>query len=339
MPDRTDLRRSNSSKDPERKPSSMLLGRALSTRSNKVGSNGPCRYDFSLSSIRGTIQPELSKKLYKMIKTENRLISGYETVSRERLCVAAQLSDWGDCTKDDAISDISSKIGILLSELGDLERLYAKNLNKSRGILKVIRDTEKSVQPSRDAKAKVLDDIFKLKAKEPESMKLITYEQEFIRAEAENLVAEAQLTNITRTNLKQAYAAEFTATIEYAEKQIIIARHGFRLLSLLDDSPVLPGDTHHAFRYAGQARQILNDAEDDLKDWKPDDLGDYFPPDWNLSNNLNPFHSHRRDQTLESTSVVDDESHKSHDNGSHRVNTRSKRATDSQVSSWTAKDE
>ena len=62
--------------------------------------------------------------------------------------------------------------------------------------MKAIRNTEKSVQPSRDHKAKIADEIAKLKAKEPESAKLVTLEQELVRAEAENLVAEAQLTNI-----------------------------------------------------------------------------------------------------------------------------------------------
>jgi hypothetical protein len=60
------------------------------------------------------------------------------------------------------------------------------------------------------------------------------------------------------------------ATIEHAEKKIILARHGRRLLSLLDDYPVIPGDQRPSYKYANQARQILNDAEDDLKDWEPE---------------------------------------------------------------------
>lgn len=74
----------------------------------------------------------------------------------------------------------------------------------------------------------------------------------------------------TRQKLKEAYAAEFTATIERAEKQIILAKHGRRLLHLLDDTPVVPGDARAPFLHGAQARQILNDAEDDLKDWQPD---------------------------------------------------------------------
>jgi hypothetical protein len=61
----------------------------------------------------------------------------------------------------------------------------------------------------------------------------------------------------------------FAATIERAEKQIILARHGRRLLNLLDDTPVVPGDTRPAFECERQARQILNDAEEELREWQP----------------------------------------------------------------------
>jgi len=133
-----------------------------------------------------------------MIKTENNLIAAYEAAAKERVSIASQLSDWGEQTGDDAISDISDKVGVLLSELGEQEDMYAHNLDDSRAILKAIRNTEKSVQPSRDNRSKIQDEIAKLKAKEPESAKLVTLEQELVRAEAENLVAEAQLTNIVR---------------------------------------------------------------------------------------------------------------------------------------------
>ncbi|POS84690.1 hypothetical protein EPUL_005259 [Erysiphe pulchra] len=305
------LGRSHSHKNRDKNSTSKLIHRALSTRSNKSFNTGSAsiRYDFSLSTLRGTIQPELSKKLYKMIKTEKHLISSHDSVAREQVLVASQLSDWGESTKDDTISSISSKIGILLSELGELERSYARSLDNSRSILKTIRNTEKSIQPSRDAKAKVLDDISRLKAKDPGSARLITSEQEYIRAEAENLVAEAQLTNITRSKLKHAYMTEFASIIERAEKQIIIASHGFRLLNLLDDSPILPGDRLRDFPYAGQARQVINDVEDDLKEWQPENLGDFFRANPLFDSKSNPDFSHRPDQANQELSGINDASH------------------------------
>lgn len=71
----------------------------------------------------------------------------------------------------------------------------------------------------------------------------------------------------TRNKLKESYDAEFAAVIERAEKQIILAKHGRRLLELLDDSPVTPGDARRAYQNGAAARQVLNDAEDDLKAW------------------------------------------------------------------------
>ncbi|KAH6998071.1 long chain base stimulates phosphorylation [Ilyonectria sp. MPI-CAGE-AT-0026] len=249
--------------------------RALSIRSNRAnkssGSTGSStRRGFSFNSLRGTVQPELSKKLFRLIKSENNLIGAHETAGRERVAIATQLSEWGEQTGDDSISDISDKVGVVLSEMGEQEDTYAHALDDSRAILKTIRNTEKSVQPSRDGKSKIADEIQRIKMKEPESAKLVVLEQELVRAEAENLVAEAQLSNITRQKLKEAYAAEFAATIERAEKQIILAKHGRRLLDLLDDTPVVPGDSRPVYEHSAQARQVLNDCEDDLKEWQPE---------------------------------------------------------------------
>ncbi len=142
------------------------------------------------------MQPELSKKLYRLIKSSSNLVSAHESAARERHSIATQLSEWGEQTGDAGINDISDKVGVALSELGELEDTYAHALDDCRGLLKVVRNTEKSVQPSRDGKARIADEITRLKNKEPQSAKLVILEQELVRAEAESLVAEAQLTNI-----------------------------------------------------------------------------------------------------------------------------------------------
>ena len=179
--------------------------RSLSVRSkkDKEGSSSggvasAARHRFNMSTLRGIQQPELSKKLFKLIKSENNAIASYEHAGRERISIASQLSDWGESTGDESISEISDKLGVLLSEIGEQEDVYASNMEDSRAVLKQIRNTESSVQPSRDNKAKIADEIAKLKYKEPTSPKIAQLEQELVRAEAQNLVAEAQLTNIVR---------------------------------------------------------------------------------------------------------------------------------------------
>ncbi|KAF2134485.1 hypothetical protein P153DRAFT_362252 [Dothidotthia symphoricarpi CBS 119687] len=221
-----------------------------------------------MASLRGTQQPELSKKLYKIIKSENHAIGAYEAAARERVGIAQQLSEWGEATGDETISEISDKMGVLLAEIAEQEDLYAKALEEYRGVLKQIRNTESSVQPSRDHKVKISDEIAKLKYKEPQNTKIVQLEQELVRAEAQSLVAEAQLSNITRQKFKEAYDHHLAATIERAEKQIILAKHARRLLNLVDDTPIVPGDVHPAFQEVEAARQVITDAEADLREYE-----------------------------------------------------------------------
>ncbi|KAH8727937.1 Eisosome component PIL1-domain-containing protein [Phaeosphaeriaceae sp. PMI808] len=250
------------------------MNRSLSTRSKKGGSGEKAtpKHRFTMASLRGTQQPELSKKLYKIIKSENHAINAYEVAARERHGIAQQLSEWGESTGDETISEISDKLAVLLAEIGEQETIYANGLEQYRGVLKQIRNTESSVQPSRDNKTKVSEEIAKLKYKDPTSTKIVQLEQELVRAEAQSLVAEAQLSNITRQKFKEAYDAQFAATIERAEKQIILAKHARRLLNLVDDTPILPGDVHPAFSEIEAARQVLTDAEADLQNYQLDIL-------------------------------------------------------------------
>lgn len=96
-------------------------------------------------------------------------------------------------------------------------------------------------------KQKITDQIAQLKYKEPTSPRIPTLEQELVRAEAESLVAEAQLSNITREKLKAAFSYQFDALQEHCEKVAMIAGYGQHLLELIDDTPVTPGETRAAY--------------------------------------------------------------------------------------------
>ncbi|UDD55500.1 hypothetical protein AFCA_003110 [Aspergillus flavus] len=241
------------------------MNRSLSVRRrNSV----PSRSRFSFATLRGTQQPELSKRMNRLIKNENAAISAYEKAGRERVSTAKELSDWGEATEDDAVSDITDKLGVLLAEMGDQEEIFAGYLEEYRTVLKHIRETENSVQPSRNHRAKIQDDIAKLKIKDPESIRLETLEQELVRAEAQSLVAEAQLTNMTRAKLKEAFDIHLAAVIERGEKQILLARHARRLLGILDDSPVVPGEPRKDYDRGDEASQIIQDAERGLRTWE-----------------------------------------------------------------------
>ena len=209
------------------------------------------------------------------------------------------MSEWGEDSVDESVSDISDKLGVILSEHAEVEDNFASQLEDSRVVLKVIRNMEASVAPAREHKTKLTDQIYNLKNKEPNAPKIMTLEQELVRAEAEELVANAQLSNITRQKLKDAYLLHFAAVIERSEKQIILAKQGRKLLELLDDTPIVPGDSVPPYQFGNEAKQILLDAEQSLQEYR---LEPYTP--------TNPT---TMDSTDQQGSSIADDAEKEHD--------------------------
>ena len=100
--------------------------------------------------------------------------------------------------------------------------------------------------------------------------------------------------------MKEAYDVHFAATIERAEKQIILAKHGRRILNLLDDTPLVPGDARAGFEHSEEARQMLNDAEAELQAWQPTYEPVRTTP---LGNNLMPSEETSATETRATESV------------------------------------
>ncbi|SCU78198.1 LAME_0A03664g1_1 [Lachancea meyersii CBS 8951] len=217
----------------------------------------------------GNFGPDLARKLSQLVKTEKGVLRALEVVAMERRAAAKQLSLWG-LDNDDDVSDVTDKLGVLIYELGELQDQFIDKYDQYRLTLKGVRNIEASVQPSRDRKQKITDEIARLKYKEPTSPKIPVLEQELVRAEAESLVAEAQLSNITREKLKAAFNYQFDSIRELAEKFALIAGYGKALLELLDDSPVTPGETRLAYDGYDASRQIIMDAETALEGWTLD---------------------------------------------------------------------
>ncbi|KAK5943375.1 lipid-binding protein [Knufia obscura] len=218
------------------------------------------------SKAAGAFGPDLAKKLTQLVKMEKNVMRTMELVGRERMEVAQQLSLWGEGCDDD-VSDVTDKLGVLIYEIGELEDQFVDRYDQYRVTIKSIRNIEASVQPSRDRKQKITDQIAQLKYKDPNSPRIVVLEQELVRAEAESLVAEAQLSNITREKLKAAFTYQFDALREHCEKMAIIAGFGSHLLELVDDTPVTPGESRPAYDGYEASKAIIQDCEDALTNW------------------------------------------------------------------------
>ncbi|RMJ24413.1 hypothetical protein PHISP_04722 [Aspergillus sp. HF37] len=236
-----------------------------STKTNRwVGKHG-IRHAFRKNTA-GAFGPELAKKLSMLVKMEKNVMRSMEVVAKERMEAAQQLSVWGEACDDD-VSDVTDKLGVLAYEIGELEDMFVDRYDRYRVTVKSIRNIEASVQPSRERRDKITDEISKLKYKDPNSPRIDVLEQELVRAEAESLVAEAQLSNITREKLKSAFHYQFDALREHCEKLALIAGYGKHLLDLIDDAPVTPGETRHTYDGYEASKAIIQDCEEALVNW------------------------------------------------------------------------
>ncbi|KAJ5439192.1 Sphingolipid long chain base-responsive protein PIL1 [Penicillium daleae] len=236
-----------------------------STKSNRWLGKGGIGHAFRKNAA-GAFGPDLARKLSQLVKMEKNVMRSMELVARERMEVAQQLSLWGEAADED-VSDVTDKLGVLIYEIGELEDLFVDRYDQYRVTIKSIRNIEASVQPSRDRKQKITDEIAKLKYKDPNSTRIVVLEQELVRAEAESLVAEAQLSNITREKVKAAFQYQFDALREHCEKVAIVAGYGKHLLDLIDDAPVTPGETRQAYDGYEASKAIIQDCEDALSNW------------------------------------------------------------------------
>lgn len=244
-------------------PTSSTKSGRLFGRNNFVNTGHAFR-----KTTAGAFGPDLAKKLSQLVKMEKNLMRSMELVGRERREVARQLSVWGEeCDED--VSDITDKLGVLIYEIGELEDQFIDRYDQYRVTVKSIRNIEASVQPSRDRKQKITDQIAQLKYKDPQSPKIVVLEQELVRAEAESLVAEAQLSNITREKIKAAFNYQFDALQEHCEKVAMIAGYGKHLLQLIDDTPVTPGETREDYDGYEASKSIIQDCEQSLTNWVP----------------------------------------------------------------------
>lgn len=240
-----------------------------STKGRFFGSRSGLAFTFR-KNYAGALGPQLARKLAQLVKIEKNVLRAMEIASMERRQAAQQLSLWG-LENDDDISDLTDKLGVLIYEISELDDQFIDRYDQYRLTLKSIRDIENSIQGSRDRKLKIDDKIAYLKYKDPNNLpKIEVLEQELVRAEAESLVAEAQLSNITRSKLKMAFQYQFDSIIEHSEKIALIAGYGNALLELLDDSPVTPGETRPAYDGYEASKQIIIDAEHALNEWTLD---------------------------------------------------------------------
>lgn len=217
---------------------------------------------------KSTQRANLSGKVQKIIKNTSSVVSAYEKAGRQSQSTALLLSRWGEKTDDEAVNALSDSVGIMINEIGASEETLAAQLEQARQLLKVLRNTEASIENSRNRRRKLEEEMNRMKNKNALDAHRHDLEQRDMRSKAENLVAEAQLANDTREKFKEAYQLYFAALTQRAEKQILISEAALCMLEQLQDINVLPGMKLPSFDGQETVRKLLHQCEERLNDWR-----------------------------------------------------------------------
>ncbi|EPX71266.1 sporulation protein Meu14 [Schizosaccharomyces octosporus yFS286] len=218
---------------------------------------------FSINKLKELSHAEDSKRSHRMIKSGKTSVDAYRQAGKGLNHFGGYLSDWGSRTRSVSINDISDKLGVLVSELGESELEFVKQFDESRLKLKGIRDMEDSIAPSRAHRQRLVASIEKEEEKDPLSPRLIDLQNQLVRTEAENLVGEMQLDNKIREVMKSSFQQLMDAFQVRAQKQMTVGYYSRLLVDMINDDVVYPGDNPVAYNKKNAA-QIMHQCMDSM---------------------------------------------------------------------------
>ncbi|RPA86443.1 hypothetical protein BJ508DRAFT_199798, partial [Ascobolus immersus RN42] len=209
---------------------------------------------------------EISKLCAALIKQQKRVVASHLAVQKEEMTTASQLSQWGEQTEDESVKCVSGHLATLLTGIARQQDHLINGLETSRCKMKSIRNKEQLTGKAREKVAKIDIELGKARLK-GDMPKIESLEQSYEQHQVANSVDNIQLINVTRSKFKEAYSVQLSAIIEHAEKTAMLARHARKVLNLVDDTPLQIISENVPFAHEKEARNILQEAEDDLKRW------------------------------------------------------------------------
>lgn len=236
------------------------------------GKNSMISYIKKKETVQQDNTAPLVKRISQLAEVDKNYITALSIISRERKEAAKMISFWGSESIEEDVDDISDKVGVLMWEMSELEKRLAEKYEKSKNLLEIIKDIEASTQPVRDQKKKLVTRINKLQLRDPTSLKLFTLDESLARLEAESLVAEAQLSNVTREKLKQAFTIKFDALSEFSQSLIELSKCGKEITDLLNSEPLIPGFEKEKYDGREKASKFLLDLENFLHEEKDESI-------------------------------------------------------------------
>lgn len=147
---------------------------------------------------------------------------------------------------------------------------FQDSVDQYRETLKSISVKESSLQPGRDQKRKIKDQIERLQNSYSSMDKLNNLKEQLAQLEEFTAPDEAEMNNFKRIATREGLYLLLNGMHAMASKSDIISTFGKYIVDELDVEPVKVGEERRPYEKAEKTKRIQDDAERAIEQWNPD---------------------------------------------------------------------
>ncbi|KAK9479421.1 Eisosome component PIL1-domain-containing protein [Lipomyces japonicus] len=212
----------------------------------------------------------LHQPLSRLVKSLSSLSHHHNSLASATSLSAHVLSSWGSTSSDNLSADIADKLGVVLNAISQIEEICIPGVKNCKKMMQHVQDVEQTIKPICAQQGKLKNSINKARAKN-EIRKFEQLERDLVRVNAESLVVESQIINVTRNKVFTGWSGYLNSLQERCEKELIAVKYARELLRYLDCEPIIPGQQQYDTPQEDIAtRELLDMMSEELKSWSLD---------------------------------------------------------------------
>ncbi|EPB87632.1 hypothetical protein HMPREF1544_05616 [Mucor circinelloides 1006PhL] len=182
---------------------------------------------------------------------------------------ANNLMTYGSVLGDD-LTDVTNKLGHLLIQWSNILMEFQDAVDQYRDTLKSISVKESSLQPSRDQKRKLREQIERLQSSLSSMDKVNNLKEQLAQLEEFTAPDEAEMSNFKRIATREGLYLLLNGMHAMSSKSDIISTFGKYIVDELDVDPVKVGEERRPYLGSEKTKRIQEDAQRAIEQWNPD---------------------------------------------------------------------
>ncbi|KAI8640824.1 Eisosome component PIL1-domain-containing protein [Parasitella parasitica] len=214
-------------------------------------------------------KPFSQKGLLDVLENSQKSIRSIGQLANDNRVSANNLISYGSVLGDDT-ADVTNKLGHLLILWSNILMEFQDSVNQYRDTLKSISVKEATLQPGRDQKRKIRDQIERLKSSLSALDKVKSLEEQLEQLEEFTAPDEADMKNFKRIATREGLYLLLNGMHAMASKSDIISTFGKYIVDELDVEPVKAGEERRPYEGTEKTKRIHDDAQKAIEEWNPD---------------------------------------------------------------------